>query len=838
MNTLLQEIRFGLRVLRKNPGFTAVAVLTLALGIGANAAIFTVINAVMLRALPVQHTEQLVAVGNPARVHSYGTGTPRTDVFSYPLYRELRDHNEVFSSLLASSNLSSPQIAIDAGSEKVSARLVTENYFQTLGVTALLGRTFTADESRIPGSDPFLVISYEYWQRRFSGDSSVIGRKVRLNNYPFTIIAIAPAGFFGEVVGDRPDVWAPMLMQPQLMPGRNFLESVNDASLLLLGRLKHGVTIDQARANLSAVVRQALTETLNDRMSSDDRDAIRKMRIAVEVSPGGRGLSRLRYEFSRPLSLLMAMVVLVLLISCFNVANLTLARAETRQREIALRFAIGASRTRIVRQLLLESALIAALGGGLGLLLANWGSAALVNMANAKRDIAAPLLLGIDWRVLSFTGAICLSAAIAFGLAPAMRFLRVRPGAGLKEESRGPELGSRGGSRRILITAQIALGALVLMTASLLVRSLHNLQGADLGYSRDQLLLAHVDFLQSGYQGAAIHTATREVLARLAAVPGTQAVTASSNGLFSGDESSDSIRIDGVTPRDQPGNATADDEVGPNYFSTIGIPIVLGREITEHDFSVAARVAVINEAFAKAYLGAQNPIGHKIHLEDSDHPDLPSYEIVGVARDAHDHSVRDDVRCRMYAPLTSATFAENGSVNFELRAIGNPQSLVNSVRTALRDLNPDLVVDNVETARELVSDTLTSQIVVAKLSTLFGGLVLILVCVGLYGTMAYSVAARTREIGVRMALGARRTDVIWMVSSEVWIVLAVGCMIGVLTGIAGTRLFQALLFGVGKTDPLSIGAAILALAAVCVAAAIVPVQRATKVDPMVALRYE
>jgi predicted permease len=838
MNTLLQEIRFGLRVLRKNPGFTAVVVLTLALGIGANAAIFTVINAVMLRALPVQHTEQLVAVGNPARVHSYGTGTPRTDVFSYPLYREIRDHNDVFSSLLASSNLSSPQIAIDAGSEKVSGRLVTENYFQTLGVTALLGRTFTADESRIPGSDPFLVISYEYWQRRFSGDSTVIGRKVRLNNYPFTIIAIAPAGFFGEVVGDRPDVWAPMLMQPQLMPGRNFLESVNDASLLLMGRLKPGVTIDQARANLSAVVRQALTETLNDRMSSDDRDAMRKMRIAVEVSPGGRGLSRLRYEFSRPLSLLMAMVVLVLLISCFNVANLTLARAETRQREIALRFAIGASRTRIVRQLLLESALIAALGGALGLLLANWGSVALVNMANAKRDIGAPLLLGIDWRVLSFTGAICLSAAISFGLAPAMRFLRVRPGAGLKEESRDPELGSRGSFRRILITAQIALGALVLMTASLLVRSLHNLQGADLGYSRDQLLLARVDFLQSGYKGAAIQTATREVLARLAAVPGTQAVTASSNGLFSGDESSDSIRIDGVTPRDQQGNATADDEVGPNYFSTNGIPIVLGREITERDFSVAARVAVVNEAFAKAYLGAQNPIGHKIHLQDSDHPDQPPYEIVGVARDVHDHSIRDDVRCRMYAPLTSATFAENGSVNFELRAIGNPQSLVNSVRTALRDLNPNLVVDNVETARELVSDTLTSQIVVAKLSTLFAVLVLILVCVGLYGTMAYSVAARTREIGVRMALGARRTDVIWMVSREVWIVLAIGCMIGVLAAIAGARLFQALLFGVGKTDPPSIGAAILALAAVCVAAAVVPVQRATRVDPMVALRCE
>jgi predicted permease len=838
LEALIQDLRFGVRMLRKNPGFTAVAVLTLALGIGANAAIFTVINAVMLRALPVQHPEQLVAVGNPSLVSSWGTGTPRTDAFSYPLYREVRDNNSVFSSVLASTFFENLQIVVDSGPEKVNGRLVSENFFETLGVTPLLGRTFTAEEDRIPGSDPFLVISYAYWQRRFSSDPGVLGRKVRLNNYPFTIIGVAPPGFFGEVVGVHPDLWAPIMMQPQLIRDRDFLENANDSSLLLIGRLKPGVTLEQARVNVNAVVQQALMVTLDARLSTDDRDALRRRKNTVEVSSGSRGLSRMREQFSSPLMLLMAMVVLVLLVACVNVANLMLARSSARQREIAVRFAMGAGPGRIVRQLLTESLLLAFLGGAVGLLLAHWGSALLVRLANTNRNIGNPLALGLDWRVLAFTGGICFSAGIVFGLAPAMRFLRVKLAKALKEGVRDFGTGPKSGLKHLLPASQIAIGVLVLIAASLLVRSLLNLQEADLGYSRDQLLLAPVDLLANGYKGPAAHNAALELLLRFESLPGVRSASFSTNGLFSGSESSDSVQVDGVASNNQQDNVTADDEVGPNYFRTIGVPVVLGREITQQDFSSAARVAVVNETFAKFYFGARNPLGHKIYMRDSDHPGQPPFDIIGVVRDVHDHSVRDSVRRRMYAPLSSDTFDDSGTLHFEIRAVGNPQALTRSVRDAIHGLNPDLDGGEIKTGGELVNDTLATQVLVAQLSCFFGALVLVLVCVGLYGSMAYNVAARTKEIGLRMALGAPRAVLLWMVMREAWIVLLIGLAVGIPAGIAANNLFKAMLFGVRSFDLLSVALAILALIAICVTAAIIPVWRATHVDPMIALRHE
>ena len=844
MATLLRDLQYAFRMLQRAPGFAAVAVLTLALGIGANTAIFTVINAVMLRMLPVDHPEQLVAIGDASRVGSWSNGTPRTDILSYPLYREIRDHNQSFSSVMAGLRSEQVEIAIDGGgAEKASGRIVTGDYFQTLGVPALIGRTFTADEDRVPGGDPYLVISYGFWQRRFSGDPSVIGRTARVRNFPFTIIGVAPPSFFGDVVGSRPDFWAPMMMEPTLMPGRDFLENPNTSALLLIGRLKPGVTLAQASQDVNAVVRRALTETLAAKLTADDRDAISKglvMKRQVPVTPGGHGLSALRAQFSAPLLLLMGMVALVLLVACVNVANLLLARSTVRQREIAVRLAIGAAPARVVRQLLTESVLLAAVGGALGIVFAQWGAAALVDLTNRRGSLTSPLVLGIDWRVLAFTAAVCLVAALVFGLLPALRFRNVNLAPALKEGGRDAAGGaSKNRVGRILISSQIALAVLVLMAAGLLVRSLRNLQESDLGYSRDRLLLARVDPIASGYKtNAAALEVDRQVLERLKALPGVKAATMSVNGLYSGTESEDMFVIEGFTSANQQDNAVFDDDIGPDYFSTIGVPIILGREINQQDYASGARVAVVNETFAKFYFGGRNPIGHKASLQDSEHPNLPPFEIVGVARDVRDHSIRRAVDRRIYLPLTTEPYAARQAPNYELRAVGNPAALVNQVRKAIHDLDPNLVINNVSTADDLVEDTLTTQTLVARLSSFFGVLVLALICVGLYGTMSYNVVGRTREIGVRMALGARRPAVIWMVAREACIMLAVGIAVGIPLGIATSTAFKAMLFDVSKADPLSIAAAVLTLIVIAVAAAVIPARRATHVDPMVALRYE
>ena len=834
VENFVQDLKFGARMLRKNPGFTAIAVLTLALGIGANAAIFTVISAVMLRPLAVQHAERLVAVGDPARVHSWSTGTPQTDSFSYPLYREVRDRNEVFSSLLASSRLDNARVMTNKGPEDVRGRMVTENYFETLGVEALMGRTFTSADGRVPGDDPLVVISYGCWQRRFGGSQDVLGQMVRLNGAPLTIIGVMSPKFQGEVVEDQTDFWAPMMMEPQLMPQKAYLEDAGASSLLLLGRLKPGITLRQAKANIDALVKQALTGALDGKLSSDDREAVRKMKVDVPVSEGGRGLSRVRVEYGGALWLLMGMVALVLVVACINVANLMLARSAARQKEMGVRFAVGAGAGRVIRQLLTESLLLAALGGALGLLLAQWGAALLVKMAGAGSGVRERISL--DWRVVGFTAAVCVASAILFGLGPAVRFVRVRLGTALGEGGRDSGSRMKMGTARLLLGAQIAMGVFVLMGAGLLMRSLRKLETADLGYSRDNLLLVRVDLGASGYKGDALHAATQELLDRFAALPGVKGASASTNGLYSGSESSDVILLDGLRPADDQ-NESADDEIGPDYFSTIGVPMVLGREISRGDFAKHARVMVVNQTFAKSYFGERNPLGHAVKIQDSDHPNALPYEIIGVARDIRDHNVRKAAKRRMYAPLSAGGFDETGAINFEIRA-EHPARLVNEVRQTVLRLNPELSMDRPETANDLVGETLGSEALVAWLSALFGALVLLLVCIGLYGTMAYNVAIRTKEIGLRMALGVPRAAVIWMVAREAWLVLVIGVVIGVPAGIGGSRLLGALLFEVGGGDPVSISWAILALICVCLAAAVVPARRAVRVEPMVALRYE
>jgi predicted permease len=532
MGGLFQDLHYALRQLRKSPGFTAVTVFTLALGIGANTAIFTVVNALLLKMLPVSQPEQLVVVGDPSLPNSRSNGTPRTDIFSNPLYKELRDHNSVFSSLCAAG--SDHGIELDAGqgqssAEKVTGRMVSGNYFTVLGLKPAVGRLLSGSDDTAENANPVAVLSYGFWQRKFALSPSIIGRDIRLNGFPFTIVGVAPAGFDGDVIGEQMALFVPLSMQPEIVRGRRWLNSPNVSWLTLVGRLMPNITPAQAEANLNIVFQQAVKGAYGAALSSDDRNAIRETDMKIHVSPGGGGVSDLRSDYRAPLLLLMGIVGLVLLIACVNVANLLLARASARNREIAIRLAIGANWLRMLRQLLTESILLSFLGGMAGSLLAVRGVRLLVTIFGS--DATLPLFP--DARVLTFTIAVSLLTGISFGLIPALRAIGVPVSAALKEAGRStPERSSRFGLSKGLIAGQVALSLLVLFAASLLVRSLQKFMAQDFGYDRDRLVIARLDPTSAGYNSERMKALAQQLVARLASTPSVHAVTYSTNGLF------------------------------------------------------------------------------------------------------------------------------------------------------------------------------------------------------------------------------------------------------------------------------------------------------------------
>jgi predicted permease len=833
IETFLQDLRYALRSLRLSPAFTIVATLSLALGIGANTAIFSLMDALLLRSLPVKAPERLAVVGDPIRVNSLSEGTIRSDHFSVLMYRELRDKNQVFSGLAGSGRVGRLVVGAErsAKEERVRGRLVTGNYFEVLGVPAWRGRVFTAEDDRSPGAAPYVVISFDYWQRRFAGDPGVIGRKITLNDYPFTIVGVAPPEFFGEIVGSATDLWIPVSMQPQVNPGRNFLDRWDISFLVLMGRLQPGVSLDQARGSIvplfSQIVATHVGGAIDEGLLPDDLSQM----SPVEVTSGETGLSALRSQFSRPLSTLMVIVALVLLIACANVANLLLERASGRQKEISVRLALGAGRGRLVRQLLTESLLLAALGGAVGVLFAYWADAGLLKMMIGVSRSAA-LDLRPNLRVLAFTAAVAALTGILFGLVPALRATRVELAPALKESSRGLAGRRRWPLGKLLVVSQFAVSLLLLMSAGLFMRTLVNLQRLDLGFPRDGLVLLELDPVAAGYEGERLRTLVDQLLERLRAVPGVSGVTLSENGIFSGTESSTSIAISGRPELRDPDDDVNYDHVGPDYFKVVGIPIVVGRDIGPQDRKGAPRVAVINETMARFYFPGQNPLGQR--FAETNEPDV-IYEIVGVSGDARDHDLRGPVTRRYYAPLMQS---ENLSTfNFEIRT-PEPKTVLAPIREAVRGFDPRLVIQDIAPLNVNIDESIGDERLVAKLSAVFGVLALLLASIGLYGVVSYTVSRRINEIGIRMALGANHGKVLWMVLRETLLLALAGIVLGLLAVFAAARVVSSRLYGLSAYDPPTLAAATAVLVAVAILAGAIPGSKATRVDPTEALRYE
>jgi len=836
---LQQDIVYAIRTLRRNAGFTAVIVAALALGIGANTAIFTLIDAVIVRSLAVSHPEQLVAIGDPSRVSSMSQGSPRTDLMSVPLFNDIRKNAHSLRGVLASGTAGRLDARVgESGSEleHPRGRFVSANYFQLLGVRASRGRVFDGSEDeRAPGS-PVATISYGYWTRRFHNDPSVIGKAITLQDTKITIIGVAREDFIGEIVGARTDIWLPLSMHDALFPNLKILDDRATSWLLLLGRLAPSVTVEQARAELIPLISQSIV--------ANAKPAAAKAFTAGEkkwyVGSGAKGFSRVRANFQAPLFTLMIGVGLLLCIICANVANLLLARAIARGREMAVRLALGAARNRLVRQLLTESVVLAGLGATVGLLVAWWGSHALLVLAGDGSAI--PVSLALDTRVLLFTLLVSCLAVTLFGLVPALRASRVELASTMRSSATslaGSALGHRGQRAplgKLLIAGQVALSVVLLVGAAMLVRSLRNLQSVELGLDRDHLLIVDLDINARGYTGERLVSLVHTLHDRIGQVPGVSSVTYSVNGIFSGTESNTSIQVPGFVARTPEDSLIAYDQIGPDYARGIGGKIIQGRDFSATDESrYPSGIAILNEAAAKFYFPNENPIGRFVRFDDS-----ISMQVVGVMANTRDHDLVSVPDRRIYFPYfsTDTVLTTPGALRLEVLTRGEPAAVVQQVRKAVVAVDPSLPIDGADPLTKLMRYSIAEERLVARLATSFGVLALLLAGIGLYGVMTYAITRRTGEIGLRAALGAKRSDVIGMVLLDALRLVGAGMVAGLVLALVSTRLLRAQLHGVGAVDPMSIGAAIVVLGMSALVAVLIPALRASRVSPIVALRAE
>jgi predicted permease len=844
---MFQDLRFGVRMLFKHRIVTLVAVVSLGLGIGANTALFSVVDAVLLKNLPVREPEQLVLFSwrsGPNRAMGAVNGFMRREdggqfvgsSFSYLTYQQFRTQTDTLAEVFAFEPIQQLNVLAGEQAEIASGQLVSGGYYSGLGVNALLGSTITDAEDRA-GAGAVVVLSHRYWQRKFGGDPDVVGKTVNINSGIYMIIGVTPPEFSGTLqVGEAPDLTLPLASYAQIRQGNRDFEQPWYWSLRVMGRLKPNSKPEPVRASLEGVLQQTAVESWDnfpsERKAQRQDKGLRDL-PALVVESGSRGLNETRREYVWPLKVLWFIVWLVLLIACTNVANLQLSRAAIRQKELAVRLALGASRIRLIRQLLTESLLLSCLGGVLGLLFGWWSKDVLLRW-NPLGDPVSAIAFKFDMRVVGFTFLVSLLTGIVFGLAPAWRATRVNLNSTLKDGACSHSGGSRLRLNKALLVAQVAMSVVLLIGAGLFVRTLQSLHNVDVGFDRENLLLFRVDPRLNNYKNEQIAPLYEQLIERLQAAPGVQAATLSRHPLLSGSSAQMGVYLQGQAKQAGNGVASYIHIVGSNFFETMGMPVLLGRAFTPQDVKNTPRVLVINQALARQLFKDEDPLGNYLDFEN---PAIGgNFEVVGVVTDARYTKLQQDNPPTVYAPyLQQQSFSQ---MNFEVRTAGDPSAVLPAIREAVRQVDKSLPLFDVKTQNQQIEDSIARERAFARLTTFFGLLALSLASIGLYGVMAYATAQRTHEIGIRLALGAQKRDVLRLVIQEGMLLVVIGALVGLVAAYNMSHLAASMLYGVTPNDTATFAGAVVLLLAVALVACFLPARRAATTDPLIALRHD
>jgi predicted permease len=842
-DSLMKDTRYSVRQLLHSPGLSIVAILSLALGIGANTAIFTVINDLLLKQLPVRDPQMLVSFGDGTDGGIIASGSPGPyDIFPYDFYRHIGANHDEFEGITVFASfptMVSVRTAMGTGGPATQAlsHLVSGTFFSVLGVQPLMGRAFNADDTAEEGRNAVAVISHRYWRENLAADPNAIGRAISINGTAFVVIGVMPASFYGVELNEQaPDMWLPITMQAQVMMGPSLLKPDGLFWTHMMARRRADVPVARAQSWLTVEFQRFLTAREGTQMTDRRREQIKG--TFIPLLPGGSGLSYMRAAYKGPLTVLMIMVGLVLLIACANLANLLLAKAASREREFCARLALGSTRGRIARQILIEALMLALTGGALGLALAFWSTRMLINFID-KGAARTALSATPDVRVLLFTLGTCVLTAALFGIAPAMRGARTKVAGALNANMRtSGGTGSRANQwlPKGLIVAQVTLSLVLLTLAGLLVRTLENLRAQDMGLNRSNVLLVNTNPKFAGYQPERLNALYERILSRIDALPGVRSASMSGSAPLSRGSWGSPIDMDGRRTPPTEDISTGLNRVTTGYFETMGIPLLRGRTIEAEDHAGAVKSAVVNKTFAARYFPGGDAVGHSFTIADPAAPGV--WHIVGVVGDSIHNSQAEKPFPFAYLATTQLTGDDQYSYWLEIRSVGDPEKIAGEVRAAMAEIDANLPILEMQTMEEQADSLIDKQRFVSKLAGVFALLALTLACIGLYGVMTYNVVRRTSELGLRMALGAPKAGLLWMVLRESMALLAIGVVLGVPASLAATRAIKAGLFGVDPADPFTLIAAVLVLSAALLAGSYIPARKATKIDPMVALRCE